>query len=56
MPMPQGFTTAHADDKKRILIVDDDKGMVDSIPALAYKRKDIYDLEMAYDGFEAGEK
>ncbi len=55
MPIPQGFLTVQADGKKRILIVDDDKGMVDSIRRLLIK-EGIDDLEMAYDGFEAGEK
>ena len=41
--------------KKRVLIVDDDKSMVDAIHRVLKKEK-IYDLEVAYDGFEAGEK
>ena len=43
------------DRKKRILIVDDDKGMVDSIQRFL-KREKRYDLGIAYDGFEAGQR
>ena len=41
--------------KKRILLVDDDKSMVDAIVRLL-KRENKYNLEVAYDGFEAGQK
>jgi excisionase family DNA binding protein len=41
--------------KRRILIVDDEQGMVDAIKRFL-KRENHYDLEVAYDGFEAGEK
>ena len=54
MPVPQKLS-ALQNDKKRILIVDDDKSMVDSIQRLLIREK-IYDLDVAYDGFEAGEK
>lgn len=55
IPVPKEFVTAPMDDKKRILIVDDDRGMVDTIRRVLTKEK-VYELEMAYDGFEAGEK
>ncbi len=41
--------------KKKILIVDDEEGMVDAIKRGLSKEK-IFDLEVAYDGFEAGTK
>lgn len=53
MPLPTEFMPKT--DKKRVLIVDDDEGMVDAIYRVL-KREKIYDLEIAYDGFEAGEK
>jgi len=56
MPVPLKFLNGNAnEDKKRILIVDDDKGIVDSIQRFL-RREKIYDLGFAYDGFEAGEK
>lgn len=56
IPVPQELAASvTADGKKRILIVDDDKGVVDSIFRL-FRREDKYDLEAAYDGFEAGQK
>ena len=54
MPVPPEFTSEKRD-RKRILIVDDDQSMVDAIHR-ALKREKIYDLEIAYDGFEAGQK
>ena len=54
MPIPSKFTPGE-EDRMRVLIVDDDKSMVDAIHRVL-KREKIYDLEMAYDGFEAGEK
>lgn len=56
MPIPEDLT-APADHKrkKRILIVDDDPGMVDAILRFLLVGK-MYDLETAYDGFEAGQK
>ena len=54
MPIPTELTFGNGD-RKRILIVDDDKSMVDSIQRLL-KRENKYDLEVAYDGFEAGQK
>lgn len=57
MPLPEDitFTTTTTTKQKRVLIVDDDKGMVDSIRRVLTAEK-TYDLETAYDGFEAGEK
>ena len=56
MPIPEELTASvETNGKKKILIVDDDKGMVDSIQRLL-KRENKYDLEVAYDGFEAGQK
>ncbi len=56
MPIPEELTASvETNGKKKILIVDDDKGMVDAIQRLL-KRENKYDLEVAYDGFEAGQK
>ena len=55
MPIPVEYTFEKSSDKKRILIVDDDKSMVDSIQRFLKKEK-VYDFEVAYDGFEAGQK
>ena len=56
MPIPEELTASvETNGKKKILIVDDDKSMVDSIERLL-KRENKYDLEVAYDGFEAGQK
>ena len=56
MPVPEELAVSiEMNGKKRILIVDDDKSMVDSIQRLL-KRENKYDLEVAYDGFEAGQK
>ena len=52
MPLP--VEVIPKTNKKRVLIVDDDKSMVDVIHRIL-KREKIYDLEVAYDGFEAGE-
>lgn len=55
MPIPQGLTTEPtANQNKRILIVDDEKSMVEAIQRLLKNSK--FDLEVAYDGFEAGQK
>jgi len=53
MPLP--VEVVSNTNEKRVLIVDDDKSMVDAIHRIL-KREKIYDLEIAYDGFEAGEK
>ena len=56
MPVPPELEARPFDrDRKRILIVDDDPGMVDAIQRFLKKEK-IYNLEIAFDGFEAGEK
>jgi len=53
MPIPigEGF---HGP-RKRILIFDDDKNMVNAIVRVI-KRENIYDIEVASDGFDAGRK
>ncbi|MDE2027167.1 MAG: response regulator, partial [Candidatus Omnitrophica bacterium] len=52
MPVPEEF---QASTKKRILIVDDDRGMVHSLRrALMMDNK--YLIEVAYDGFQAGRR
>lgn len=53
MPVPPELESFNG--AKRILIVDDDTGMVDSIYRFL-KRNQNYSLESAYDGFEAGQK
>lgn len=53
MPVPAGLLPKS--NKKKVLIVDDDKSMVDAIYHIL-QRKKVYDLEIAYNGFEAGEK
>ncbi|MDE1920246.1 MAG: response regulator [Candidatus Omnitrophica bacterium] len=55
MPVPAELASLQQNDKKRVLIVDDDRGMVDSIRRFLIREKS-YDLEIAYDGFEAGQK
>ena len=56
MPIPSELiSSVEQNIKKRVLIVDDDKSMVDSI-VRTLKRENKYDLEVAYDGFEAGKK
>jgi two-component system, OmpR family, response regulator VicR len=55
IPVPKEFLPLQHDGKKRILIVDDDKGVVDSIQRFLIREK-VYQLEMAFDGFEAGQK
>jgi len=55
MPVPEELTVEGSEEKKRILIVDDDPGIVESIRRILVREK-IYDLACAQDGFEAGEK
>ncbi|MDE2009257.1 MAG: response regulator [Candidatus Omnitrophica bacterium] len=55
MPVPAELASLQQNYKKRVLIVDDDRGMVDSIRRFLIREKS-YDLEIAYDGFEAGQK
>lgn len=53
MPVPSELGSAG--DKLKILIVDDDKGVVEALKrVLALERR--YDIETAYEGFEAGKK
>lgn len=56
MPVPKEFLSMDSEDrKKRILIVDDDKDMALTIErTLKLERK--YDIDMAFDGFDAGRK
>ena len=53
MPLPDDVIIIK--NNKRVLVVDDDHGMVDAIHRILLREK-VYDLEVAYDGFEAGEK
>jgi len=55
MPIPSDLMGENSSGRRRILIVDDDRGVVDSIQRFL-KREKIYDLEVAFDGFEAGHK
>ena len=55
MPVPPELAAARGNDKKRILIVDDDEDMVYSMKSLLIREK-IYALDAAYDGFQAGHK
>ena len=55
MPIPPEIASQMASTQKRILIVDDDPDMVDALKRLFIRDKK-YDLEVAYDGFEADRK
>ena len=55
MPVPKELTEPQIALRKSILIVDDDRSMADAIRRLLV-RDNLYDLDIAYDGFEAGEK
>ena len=55
MPIPAQLQHHDEGAKKRILVVDDDRSMSDAIRRFLV-RENLYDLEFAYDGFEAGEK
>ena len=53
MPIPQEFGATN--NKKRVLIVDDDRGMVHSMRrTLASDKR--FEIDVAYDGFSAGQK
>lgn len=54
MPIPAQLT-CYLPSKKRILIVDDDKGIVHSIQR-NLMRDNKYEVDVAYDGFSAGQK
>jgi len=53
IPVPDEFKKG--EEKVRILIVDDDKAMVESIKRALAPEKE-YSVDFAYDGFEAGQK
>ncbi len=53
MPIPPKFQGLS--DKKKILIVDDDKNMANSIKRLLIQ-DNLYMVDIAYDGFDAGRK
>ncbi len=53
MPVPDEFKMVHH--PKKILIVDDDRGIVNSIRRML-TLENKYRIETAYDGFEAGRK
>jgi excisionase family DNA binding protein len=53
MPVPAEFQTVRP--RKKILIVDDDRGIVNSIHRML-TLENKYEIETAYDGFEAGKK
>ena len=56
IPIPKEFESIRIPDgKKKILIVDDDKNMALTIER-TLKLKGKYNLELAFDGFEAGRK
>jgi len=58
MPIPKEIVSTEGNNiirKKKILIVDDDKNMANSIKRFL-KLKENYDIELAFDGFEAGSK
>ena len=54
MPIPAALAS-YGSSKKRILIVDDDKGIVHSIRR-NLMRDNKYEIEVAYNGFSAGQK
>ena len=53
MPIPDEFKKGK--DLKRILIVDDDKGMADALRRVLILEKK-YEIQLAYNGFDAGRK
>jgi excisionase family DNA binding protein len=53
MPVPAEFGTAEI--RKKILIVDDDRGIVSSLHRML-TLENKYIIDIAYDGFEAGKK
>jgi len=53
MPIPARFI--HPEQRKKILIVDDDRNMVNALVRML-KRENRYDLDTAFDGFDAGRK
>ncbi|MBU1996736.1 MAG: helix-turn-helix domain-containing protein, partial [Candidatus Omnitrophica bacterium] len=56
IPVPKEFVLIDSqDNKKRILIVDDDKDMALTIER-TLKLKNKYEIDIAFDGFDAGRK
>ena len=56
IPIPDNFNEPQNDDsKKKVLIVDDDKNMANSIKRVLM-RSDNYEIDIARDGFDAGRK
>lgn len=55
IPIPRELESVHAKGRKKILIVDDDKNMAKSIERIL-KIKKRYELQLAFDGFDAGRK
>jgi excisionase family DNA binding protein len=55
MPVPAELQSLRAPIPKKILIVDDDRGMVSSLQRLLML-ENKYMIEVAFDGFEAGKK
>src|SRR5258708_39404755 len=53
MPVPIELQEAAPSDKKKVLIVDDDRGIVSSLRRVLMM-EDKYIIEAAYDGFQAG--
>lgn len=53
MPIPDEFVAYS--NKKKILIVDDDKNMSNSIRRLL-RKENSYEIDVAYDGFDAGRR
>jgi len=54
MPVPLEFEKKL--NKRKILIVDDDKNMVNSIKRILRTQNGSFDIEVAYDGFDVGRK
>ncbi|MBF0619497.1 MAG: response regulator [Candidatus Omnitrophica bacterium] len=53
MPIPENLS--YRGDTRKIMIVDDDANMVSSLKRL-FKKEPSYEVDVAYDGFEAGIK
>lgn len=53
MPIPD--TLGHREGSRRVLIIDDDVNLVNSLKRLLRKEQ-VYEMEVAYDGFEGGIK
>jgi two-component system response regulator VicR len=55
MPVPAELQSQPIVIQKKVLIVDDDRGIVNSLQRIL-KLENKYSIEIAYDGFEAGKK